>query len=310
MAEYDLYKLSDEEFEDLVVHICRDWLGEGISKFSTGADGGRDAKFEGTANKFPSETKPAEGMFVVQAKASKSPVASCAFSKFRSIIEKEIPRIKKLNEAGELDCYLMMTNRMKSADADTKVVRHIMSKTSVKFVWLRGREDIDSYLTTHPRLVKELKLNRLRTPLRINPNELAMLIKVFSENTDVFERAIDSMHNFSQYKGIDEKNRVNGLSESYFKYIKQKSEPFFAEIRGFLLNPRNDRLRRAYHNAADEFQAKIIVHRSKFDAFDEVFDHLYNMIVDQVPELESHAKLVSVFIHYMYCTCDIGDGEE
>jgi len=310
VADYNLYKLSDEEFEDLVVHICRDWLGEGISKFSTGADGGRDATFEGTANKFPSETEPIKGKFVVQAKASKPPTAACTYSTFRKVVEDEIPRIKNLKAGGELDCYLLMTNRKKSADAEKKVVAYIKREVEVENVWLRGREDIDSYLETHPKLVQALKLDRLRSPLRIHPNELAQLIEGFSCNTGVFEEAIDSMYNFSEYQGIDEKNRVNGLSASYFNYIKKKSEPYFAEIKVFLENPRNGELCRAYHNTADEFQAKIIIHRAKFEVFDEVFEHLYDLVVEQCPKLGHLSQLISVFLHYMYCGCDIGEATE
>ncbi|MCD6394467.1 MAG: hypothetical protein J7M40_13290, partial [Planctomycetes bacterium] len=56
--KYPLYNLNDKDFEDLSSLICERILGTGTIVFSTGKDGGRDAKFTGKANKFPSEAAP------------------------------------------------------------------------------------------------------------------------------------------------------------------------------------------------------------------------------------------------------------
>ena len=55
---YPLENLKDKEFEKLVALICERILGLGTIVFSKGKDGGKDAKFEGKANKFPSEREP------------------------------------------------------------------------------------------------------------------------------------------------------------------------------------------------------------------------------------------------------------
>ncbi|HED07317.1 MAG TPA: hypothetical protein ENI57_04285 [Ignavibacteria bacterium] len=51
---YPLENLKDTEFEKLVALICERILGLGTIVFSKG----KDAKFEGKANKFPSEREP------------------------------------------------------------------------------------------------------------------------------------------------------------------------------------------------------------------------------------------------------------
>ena len=56
--DYRLYELHDDEFERLVVRICVRWLGEGVTPFAPGKDGGRDGKFHGRANCFPSVAEP------------------------------------------------------------------------------------------------------------------------------------------------------------------------------------------------------------------------------------------------------------
>lgn len=309
MANYHLYELNDKEFEDLVIHICRDLLGKGISAFSEGRDGGRDAKFEGTANEFPDKRNPAFGKFIVQAKSASSPDASCSSGKFRTIVRKLFPSIKKLKENNELDNYLLFTNRKKTGDTDNDIVNEIKENTDVEQVWLRGREDIELYLDVHQDLVRKLKLDRFRSPLRIIPDDLATLITEFDDHYDTIDQAIDSMHNFKDYPGIETKNTINKLSEAYFKYIGRNSEPYFAEIKDFLENPRNKKLSKIYHNRADNFQAKIILKRNQFIVFDEVFELLYDQILEQCPKLKDKSQLVHVFLHYMYCNCDIGESE-
>jgi hypothetical protein len=66
MRSFPLYDLNDQEFEKLVVLICERILGSGTINFSTGADAGRDAKFTGKAQNFPSKTSPWEGKFIIK----------------------------------------------------------------------------------------------------------------------------------------------------------------------------------------------------------------------------------------------------
>jgi hypothetical protein len=54
--KYAYEHLSWEQFEDLVVALCQFLLGAGVQGFATGTDGGRDAKFIGTAELLPSKT--------------------------------------------------------------------------------------------------------------------------------------------------------------------------------------------------------------------------------------------------------------
>ncbi len=55
-----LHTPSPGGFEELVVRICHQILGFGTISFGSGKDGGRDAFFDGTARRFPSEADPSE----------------------------------------------------------------------------------------------------------------------------------------------------------------------------------------------------------------------------------------------------------
>ena len=115
MPSYPLHDLSDEEFEDLVTRVCRKILGIGTTSFEKGPDGGKDAKFEGTANCFPSETSPLSGKVVIQAKHTSNPTKSCSDNDFHnnktSVLKIEIPKIKKQVEEESVTHYLLFTNR-------------------------------------------------------------------------------------------------------------------------------------------------------------------------------------------------------
>src|SRR3954469_8296 len=94
--DYRLYELSDAEFEGLVVQICVRWLGQGVMPFAPGRDGGRDAKFHGTATCFPSATAPHSGHFVIQAKHVNERDRSCSDRDFAKLLKGEHPKVKRL----------------------------------------------------------------------------------------------------------------------------------------------------------------------------------------------------------------------
>lgn len=112
-----------------------------------GRDGGKDAKFEGTASAFPSTAAPASGKFIVQAKHTSSPVASCSDYDFEStLIDKEIPKIRRMFEEGSLTHYLIFTNRRKTGGAEDRITERIKAATGIEHVWLRSSEDIEREL--------------------------------------------------------------------------------------------------------------------------------------------------------------------
>ena len=124
--KYPLENLTDTEFQDLVALICEQILGMGTIVFSVGKDGGKDAKFSGKANNFPSKAEPWNGKIIIQAKHTQRNGASCSDSDFKSILKKEvIPKISKLVKNNEIDFYLLFTNRKLSGIQDKRIEGNI-----------------------------------------------------------------------------------------------------------------------------------------------------------------------------------------
>jgi hypothetical protein len=313
MQRYPLHELNDEEFEDLVTRICRKILGVGTTSFEKGRDGGKDAKFVGTANCFPSKTSPFSGNAVIQAKHTSDPTKSCSDNDFEnnktSILNEEIPKIKKQVDEEAVTHYLLFTNRKKTGGAETSIPAKITAETGVTQAWLFGSKDINAFLLDYPEIANDIGLNKLRSPILFTPEDIREVISEFFKQKESLSQLFDSQYDFQNYPGIEKKNVINNLSSRYFDYIQSDSLPRFAQIESFLKNPRNSDFAEQYHTVADEIKGQLITHRDAFETFDEALEHVYQLIHERSPELKiaSHRRLVKIFVHYMYCDCDIGE---
>lgn len=310
MSRFPLHELDDAEFEDLVTLICREILGAGVTDFAEGKDGGKDAKFVGMANCFPSRTAPASGKFIIQAKHTSFP-ASCSDSQFKTQLRKEFPKILKQFKEGTLTHYLLFTNRRKSGGAEEEIPKMITKATGVENVWLRGLEDIERELLNHPSIVSAIELDKLRLPIQFTSEDIRDVIIVLHKHKDSIESSFDSQYDFQDYPGLKKKNQINNLSDSYDKYIRDDSMKEFPFIKAFLENPRNVEYTEQYHAVADELKGQIILHKARFSNFDTALEQVFVLVHQRSPELQpaSKRKLSKTMVHYMYVNCDIGDKE-
>lgn len=312
MPKYPIHELTATEFEQLVTLICRNIMGVGITSFAPGPDGGKDARFEGTANAFPSEAAPASGKFIIQAKHTSKPQASCSDNDFENtIVGKEIKAIKRQYEAGQCTHYLLFTNRMKTGGAEVRIPARITGDTGVQNVWLRSTEDIERELSLHPEIVEAAGLNKFRAPIQFSPEDIRDVIVALHEHREAISSTFDSQHDFTSYPGLERKNEINGLSPAYNKYICDDSMKNFPAIRVFLENHRNQSFADQYHAVADDLKGQIIAHRDRFDKFDDVLEGIAVLVRERSPELQAAPKrlMIKKLVHYMYVNCDIGEKE-
>ena len=144
--DYRLHELTHQKFEELCSKICIRVLGEGFINFAQGRDGGRDGRFEGKANALPSESKPYEGKFIIQAKHTTHPCVSCSDTQFKSVITKEIPKIQRLNKNNELDYYLLLTNRKLTGEQESKIQQQLKTEVpQVSAIIIWGKERVQSF---------------------------------------------------------------------------------------------------------------------------------------------------------------------
>jgi hypothetical protein len=307
--KYDYHDLYDLQFEQLVTAICSKLLGVGIQEFTKGRDGGRDALFNGRANCFPSESKPWEGKIVVQAKHTEG--INCKFSDddfFKnksSIINKEIPRIKRLLEQQELNFYILFSNRKLPAEANTKIIKHISEEINLaeEKISLIGIESIERYLKFYPDVENVANINPRVFPLRVSPDELTEIILAFNRHQDIFKQVTEK--EIKKRTFFKDKNTLNGLSEEYAKVV-QKYIKDFSPIATFLADTENEKYLKMYQNSIEEFNLEIIAHREDYSNFDRILNHLYDLLIMRDSDLKKHKKLTRTMLFYMYWNCDIG----
>lgn len=307
MRGYPIYEIPEHEFEQLVNIICQRILGMGVVSFTKGKDGGKDGRFNGIAQKYPSEKSPWNGKFIIQAKHTNNPIASFSDADFSVIVNKEIQRIIKIKDNEGLDNYLIFTNRKHTAIVGDKLIQNIKDKIKLNNIEIVGLEVIISYLRQNQDIVDLFDLENLKNPLRIHPDDIKEVILAFNKN----KNELDTKEIIDPFKHIDieTKNKINKLNEDYFNFIKDRSQVYFKQIIDFLGDPKNNEFLEMYNNIVNELQAKIITNRNDFDMFNEIFEYYYDYILERCPELKKIKRLISVFLHFMYWSCDIGKKE-
>lgn len=309
MDTYRLDQQTDDGFENIIVRICNDVLGVGVTGFAKGKDGGKDARFEGVAQSYPSMASPWKGKFVVQAKHTTNSEGSCSdnsfFGNLTSEIAGEIPKIKKLKDEGEIDNYLCFTNRRLTGGKETEIRKAIISETGIDNVALLGTEYIERALT--PEIIRQFNLKRHLVPFEFYEQDIRQLIITFGEKVDSITDAFDLIPMSFSREDIKEKNEKNNLSEEYFEnVIESKSLQYFKQIDDFLKDARNEGLAKLYRKTAFELQPRIL-NEGKERPFGEVFEFIYRQIFDEENSgIVYNRNLIYVFLHFMYFQCDIG----
>lgn len=311
--KYAYEDLSPEQFEELIVHISRKLMGISVIGFSTGPDGGRDARFHGTAELHPSKAAPWVGKVVIQGKhtnglnRSFSEVDFYSESNANSVLAKELPRIIALKGAGDLDHYMLFANRRLSAIADAAIRKYISGGAALPelSIFLCGVEQIESYLREFPDIPQKLSLNLFATPLIVSPDELSIIVEAFASRAVEFGVVIES-HPVSRTLYAS-KNNLNNMSEPYARKLRNLYLKDTQQIREFLSDPDNEKIRVFYESATADFQLKILAKNKAGESFDELFEYIYDLLVGRDPVLAANRRLTRAMLFYMYWNCDIGE---
>ena len=303
MIKYPLNYQNEDDFENLVTLICKKILGEGVIPFTKGRDGGKDGRFTGTANCFPSENDPWKGNIIIQAKHTEKIQASCSDSDFNKIIGDEIDKIKNLKSKGEIDYYLLFTNRKLTGGADSIIVKRIKDETGIENN-LIAEEKIQQYLIQFPDVVKMAGLNKLLMPLEFDDSDIRDVVLAIKDALKA--KDVRPIIDFSKPE-LTKKNELNNLSEDYFSNMIQSEFADFSRIESFLSDPINEEVKEGYEDAISDLNAKITIHRDKYGGFEEIIDDVYDKVIGQSGDsLKGNKRLVRTLLHYMYCKCDIG----
>ena len=165
------------------------------------------------------------------------------------------------------------------------------------------QERIFSILESH---VYKLKVHFIED---ITPHDIAKVLEEFSsQNIELIKNISLSIHSIQRTDFL-EKNRINNLSEGYIKLIQQESLPFFEQFAKFLERFENRNFKKIYYNITNDLQKVILVKRSDFEKFDQIFETIENTCKEQVPRLLADRRTLQILLHFMYFQCDIGENK-
>lgn len=309
---YPYEDLDDSQFERLVVQVMRKLFGLGVQDFAAGPDGGRDALFHGTAECFPSTTKPWSGKTVGQAKHTNALNAHCSDPDFAgttpsSILTKELARVKKLVGEGDLDNYILFTNRRLGGTTGPKLTKRIASDVGIseECVFLAGIEFLERMLHEYLDLLNLARVDPVDGPLIASSHDFAEVIIAVSDALEVW--TVQEPQPPVDRVSYTEKNALNGMTESFAAELSNRFLIETQQIESFLADPGNSEHQILYEAAVEEFQLKIVAHREDHQSFDRVYNHLVDMLVKRDGVLARHRRLTRALVFYMYWHCDIGE---
>ncbi len=312
---FDYQDLSDGQFEDLIVFLCQRLLGVSVQGFAKGPDGGRDAKFVGTAELHPSKAAPWVGTTIVQAKHTNGYNRNFSESDFFSttakntVLGKEIPRIKKLRKSKQLDHYMLFANRRLAGGAESEIRAHLAMQCDIpeSSIYLCGLEQLEVWLRTFPDVVGKANLDPVDSPLIVTSDDLAEVVQALARQRSNVSAVLDDPP--TPRVSYEQKNALNIMTAEYAKAQRRRYLKETAQIQAFLAAPENFELLRLYESIVDEFQLKIIAKRKDYQTFDNVMEYLVDLLFGRDPILRqrSHKRLTRAVLFYMYWNCDIGE---
>lgn len=313
--KYAYEDLSDGQFETLIVLACQSLLGISVQGFAEGTDGGRDAKFVGTAELHPSKAAPWVGTTIIQAKHTNGHNRSFSENDFFSedsqstVIAKEIPRIKTLRANKGLDHYILFSNRRLTGNAENDIRAYISAECGLPLesIYLCGLEQLELLLKRFPEIVKLAELDPVDSPLIVSPNDLCEVVEALARQQHGLAAALDNPP--TPRVSYETKNQLNNMTAEYAAQLRKKYLKETAVIATFPAAPENDELLRLYDSAVEEFQFKIIAKRKDYQSFDQVMEYLLDLLFgrDAVLRQRGHKRLTRAVLFYMYWNCDIGE---
>jgi len=313
--KYAYEDLGEDQFEKLIVLLCQRLLGMSVQGFAKGPDGGRDAKFVGTAELHPSRAAPWVGTVIVQAKHTNGynrhfgEVDFFSATAKETVIGKEVPRVAKLRKEKQLDHYMLFANRRLAGNANEAITQHIAKTCDLPAgsIYLCGLEQLELYLKQFSDVPALADLDPVDSPLIVSPDELAVVVEAIAGHEADLSAALDTPP--SDRTSYEEKNKLNSMSAEYAKELRKRYLKDTAQIRAFLAAPENQEILKAYEVTAEEFQLKIVSKRKDFQNFDEVMEYLLDLLFKRDPILNQrkHKRLTRAMLFYMYWNCDIGE---
>jgi|GEM_PF-2420645 hypothetical protein len=212
--KYRLNILGWYNFERLVQTLLKEIIGPGVTSFGGSRDGGRDAKFEGSAS-YPNGSTQWSGYWIFQVKFIdyEEFTPNTARSRLKTEARKEFQQIIKENRK-KSDNYILITN-ISLTSSNRKELNVLANKCGIKgnFAVIDGNE-ICEFLDIHPAI-------RQSHPQLLGLADLQLLI-----NPDIYARSKFYFNEWSPQMGKFVE------TEAYLKALNTIKNYHFAVIDG------------------------------------------------------------------------------
>lgn len=152
--------------------------------------------------------------------------------------------------------------------------------------------------------ISELIKSNFASGINLCTEDIKNIIDVFCKYKKEINIELDSRTNYNEYPGITDKNKINNLSEEYYKHFISPNLSSFQLLDDFLKNPRNDEYLEKYYDVATDIKGKLLVYKSKYNNFEEAINLIYDIVTEK--ESIKNKRIVYLLLQYMYCQCDIG----
>ena len=108
------------------------------------------------------------------------------------------------------------------------------------------------------------------------------LIKVILDFSNFVKRNLGNRDdtNSLRHLKLEEKNKLNGVSEPYFADLQRHSMPQFDQIRTFLENPRNEEYLDLYRDTAEDLRGRLrmMLSQGTVERMEDGFERVQNWI--------------------------------
>ena len=137
-----------------------------------------------------------------------------------------------------------------------------------------------------------------------DPQNLADIINALYN--DIYQEA-EPIDDFTR-PDIIEKNRLNDVSDEYFKNCIEEDYTEFRAFDKFFKDPINQEYQKKYKFILKEIKSKIIARRNNGESMEQILSTLFDYAKTDtnLNLFNRNSHLADVLANYMYVNCDIG----
>ena len=308
-------RMGDDQFERLISQLCTVIFGNAAEPFTKGRDKGIDTRFEGTANSFPSEMEPWKGKVIIQAKHTSRCNAAFADKNFFSpnsttaTLSEVVSDVKELRKEGNLDYYVLVSNRTLTPSYREKIVAYIseqgnLPEENIRIICINGLRQL---LAKYPEVVEQADIDPISFPFwSVEPHEFSIVIEEIAKYTTSINQAIELAEEVTIKRvKLEEKNEINNMTHEFSQELCRKYIKKTQNIKNILADPINEEIEKKYSEIAFDLNLKILSQRKDFQTFDKVMMYVLDTLMQNVV-LKEHKDLTRLILFYMYWNCDLG----